>query len=354
MADTEEDYEQEMQDLIDAANEEYDGGGDDNSDDDNDKSSNNDDSDNSNGDSDENNNADSSTDDDNSSDSGNDDDNESNGTTNDSSDNTDDDNNNSNETNDSDFVPVEVTVKGHTFTLDSQEELVAFAKNNKNNVPKSADRNADTNRYIEQGKVTEADLALLIDAKNGNPDAIAKLAHMAKVDLTDIVDGQENSYKQGFHPTIETDVEVVANEIVADKEHFTEVKGMFDSVDSSFADIVTADASKLQAFSKHVKSGLAKRIIPMAIKEQLSNGGDFYSNYAKVGLAMSKADTANNSNKEQTTNNKERQMSEREAKLREKADGGGNGHESDSSGAADDIWSMSDEEFENLDLSTLR
>ncbi len=239
-----------------------------------------------------------------------------------------------------DFEPVEIKVGNQTITLNSQEELLQFVKQGgtSNDQPKS--RKSEVDQITEQGKLSKEDLALLIDAKNGNKAAIAKLAKDSGVDIYDLSDDEAAGYEQQFQAHLATEVDNVASDIMDDVQLHTEFKQVVGGVPQDFAQYIASDAGALKNFAGHVKSGLAQKIIPEAIKQQMLSGGTFLDNYAKIGREMS------DEKKPPEESKTKRKENPRAEKLRKRA---GN-HKGKNKGTktkitGEDVWNMSSEDF---------
>lgn len=251
-----------------------------------------------------------------------------------------------------DFEPIEVEVDGSMISIESKEELLALAKKGLSPAQK-ARKDSDIETMAKQGGLSQADLALIIDAKNGDVNAIAKLAQIGNIDVLDIEEEKADQYKQGFQISRESEVEIAAGEIMQDAEHADVFRNTIQNIgDEDFVKTISADANKLKAFSSHIKRGLAQKVIPLVKKEMALNGGNFYDNYAKIGLRLSKESSVPNAKTEvQNPNRQEekpaRQISEKEKKLRARANGGDKSESTGNRGkiTADDIMDMSDEKF---------
>lgn len=187
------------------------------------------------------------------------------------------------------FEPIEVELYGQNVTLNSEEELKSFIKKGAEALNKEPETHKEEKQIIQQGNLTQDDLNLLIDAKNGKPEAIAKIIEIAGTDIETVNEVNPEDYKQEFQAKFETDVDEVANDIIANPELHKKYMETATKVPQSFIDTVQGDANHLRAFSEHIKSGLADKIIPEAIKAQALNGGDFLTHYATIGRSIVEA-----------------------------------------------------------------
>ena len=257
----------------------------------------------------------------------------------DNNDDTSDNSDSNSSENNSNFEPVEVTINGQTISLNSQEELLQFVKKGGSSA-KVTSRKSENDQVIEQGKLSQNDLALLIDAKNGNKAAIAKLAKDSGIDIYDIDDDAAAGYKQQFQANIATEVDHVAEDIMQDTQLHESFKQVVSTVPKDFAEVLSTDASALRHFADHVKSGLAQKVIPEAIKQQMLHGGTFLENYAKIGREMSESKEAPEKSK---TKRKENPRADNLRKRAANPKSKNKGTRTKVTG--DDVWNLSDEDF---------
>lgn len=237
------------------------------------------------------------------------------------------------------FEPVEIDVNGVKIKIESLDEMLAFAKKGASTYNQKPETYVEEKAIIEQGKLTADDLKLLVDARNGSPEAIAKLAKMSGVDTFDIDETTADKYTQKFQPHIQSEVDKVASDILNDSELATSFRSTVSALPQEFVSLVTSDATMLKDFARHVKEGIAQEIIPLAVKAQMVNGGTFFDNYSKVGQELVK----NKANAKES----ERVLSDKEKELRERADKANtkNVPPKQKPTDAEDIWNLSDEEF---------
>ncbi len=246
-----------------------------------------------------------------------------------------------NETNQNDFDPIEVTVNGQNISINTKEEMLAFIKKGASSMGNKPSRKSTNDQIVEQGKLSQDDLKLLIDAKNGDKKAIAKLAKDSNIDIYDLGDDDAVNYKATFNPTLRTEMDDIADDIIADNDWHDSFKKASNAVPPDFLNEIASNPSALRNFSNQVKSGLAQRIIPEAIKASMLNSDSFMNNYAKIGQRIYNEDQADPVEKKNV-----RKKDPRADKLRERAKnskGSNKGTKTKITG--DDIWDMSDEEF---------
>jgi hypothetical protein len=238
------------------------------------------------------------------------------------------------------FTPIEIEVGGHKVKITSQEDLMAYVTKGAESFSKKEDKFVNEKTILEQGQLTADDLKLLVDAKNGSKEAIAKLAEIGKVDVFDLDSEMASQYKGQFEPYIESDVDKVANEILADVEHATTFRNISNNLPRDFMNAVSSNAEALKNFSGHIKSGLAQEVIPMAITAQMRYGGSFMDHYVDIGQKVSAGKTAKEEAKPT------RSMSAEEISMRQRASAKTGSHvETKKDNSAEDIWNLSDAEF---------
>lgn len=237
------------------------------------------------------------------------------------------------------FEPVELDVNGVKIKIESLDEMLAFAKKGALTYNQKPETYVEEKAIIEQGKLTADDLKLLVDARNGSPEAIAKLAKMSGVDTFDIDETTADKYTQKFQPQIQSEVDKVASDILNDSELATSFRSTVSALPQEFVSLVTSDATMLKDFARHIKEGIAQEIIPLAVKAQMVNGGTFFDNYSKVGQEL-----VQNKAKAKAS---ERVLSDKEKELRERADKANtkNVPAKQKPTDAEDIWNLTDEEF---------
>lgn len=264
--------------------------------------------------------------------------------------NNDADDNNDDESKDDkklDFKPIEIEIAGQKIVLNSEEELRAMLSKGAESLAKQDNSLSLEKTIIEQGKITADDLKLLIDAKNGDKKAIAKLAANSKIDILEVDAEDADKYVPTFQPTVISDTEKVAREIASDVEHAEVFTKIASGLPMDFKQAIMSNANDLKTFSQHIKSGLAQKIIPEAIKLTYTEGISFSDAYVKVGTELY--------TKQQEPKKAERTLTDREKELRKKASEQGNnqGNGSKKKLTVDDIANMPLEEFEKLTAEDL-
>ncbi len=237
------------------------------------------------------------------------------------------------------FEPIEVEIAGQKISINNKEEMLAFVKRGANSMNSPRQRKSHNDQIIEQGKLSNDDLTLLIDAKNGNKAAIAKLAKDSGVDLYDIEDG--STYEPTFNPQYMSEADEVAEDIMQDGTLIDDFRATIKNVPAEFTVAISQDPKALRLFADQVKSGMAQKVIPEAIKAQMLNGGEFIEHYGRIGreLTNAKEKPTPGSKTKRVTNPR----AEKLKKMASNKKGSNKGTRNVANG--EDIWGMSDKDF---------
>jgi hypothetical protein len=129
---------------------------------------------------------------------------------------------------------------------------------------------------------------MLADIKSGNKTAINGLAEKYKVDLYDL--DNDAVYKPEAQVNVPTEADYVAQEIMRDERLSAQFKDIVQYVPDSFKEALATDARVLRAFSDDVRSGVAQKILPEAMKTIAMNPNiDFIQAYMNADKNLSLA-----------------------------------------------------------------
>lgn len=242
------------------------------------------------------------------------------------------------------FEPIEFEYSGHKIKVESQDELISMLRKSAelqtNFKPKTKEELA-----LEQAGLSAEDIALYIDAKNGDKNALAKIATLGKIDLLDVSEEDATAYTKKFDIVEPNDAEIVAQSIVNDKQLFETFTRVTSGLPKHFIQAVTSNGKDLATFKEQIQSGLAQEIIPQALKLTYQ-GVDFIDAYVRVGTKIMSERASNNTQQQQP---QDRTISDREKNLRKIANDKNSGSQKTNKNVeADDVWNMSDEDFEKL------
>jgi hypothetical protein len=116
---------------------------------------------------------------------------------------------------------------------------------------------------------------------------------------------------------------------------------MVKTVPKEFVAQISNNPTALRNFANQIKSGIAQKVIPLAVKEQMLKGGDFMTHYAEIGRRVYNEDKISAEERKDV-----RKKDPRAEKLRKRASNKkGSSKGTKTSQTADDIWEMSSEEF---------
>ena len=244
------------------------------------------------------------------------------------------------------FEPVEFEYSGHKIKVESQDELIAMLRKSAelqtNFKPKTKEELA-----LEQAGLSAEDIALYIDAKNGDKNALAKIATLGKIDLLDVSEEDATAYTKKFNIVEPNDAEIIAQSIVNDKQLFETFTRVTSGLPKHFIQAVTSNGKDLATFKEQIQSGLAQEIIPQALKLTYQ-GVDFIDAYVRVGTKIM-SERASNTDSQQQQQPQDRTISDREKNLRKIANDKNSGSQKTNKNVeADDVWNMSDADFEKL------
>jgi len=250
-------------------------------------------------------------------------------------------NNNDDDNNDT-FTPIKVNIGGKEIEITEQsriQELLEKAINSEVK-PKSVSKSTN-DKMIEQFGISEDDLELLANVKNGDKSAMARLLKDLDVDEIDMDDAENYSPEVKYKE--ESEIDQVANEILADETWTKQYWDVKKDLPTDFIEKIEADASLLRSFSSHVKSGLAQEIKPLAIQHIANNGGDFLTAYDTVGKAL--VEQKHKEFKQEKKTEREVDKEARERMQRNK------NSQSKDTFSVEDVSTMSEEELEEFQNS---
>jgi len=228
------------------------------------------------------------------------------------------------------FESIKVQIDGGEISLDSVDDMRNYIKNNKD------DKN-NSELLLKQFDLTEDDINLLVNAKKGDKNALAKLAELSGIDLLDVDEDMAGEYKNENEVYKPTEVDRVAERILKNEDLASKFKETIASIPSRHEDFVAEigqDPARLEVFAAHIQSGFADKVLPEAIKKTTLEGGSLMENYTKIGERILTEQNRKVGKTQQNTRTKANKKNE-------------NGDYDTSKGkvTGNDIFSMSDEEF---------
>ena len=194
------------------------------------------------------------------------------------------------------FTPVKLVSKGLEIDVTSMDELIQLANQGLNYTQKTQtlSEHRRTVEYMKQHGISNDDLHLIADLKSGNKDVITALAKTYGVDPYELDMEKQYTPTQSNKMAEYNPVDDVANEILQDAELSTNIKNLMTYVPDSFREKLASSADNLRGFAGDVKSGLAQKIIPEAVKiHALNPSMDFLDAYVNAGQRVLRASQNN-------------------------------------------------------------
>lgn len=248
----------------------------------------------------------------------------------------------------SEFKPVTLKVDGKDFEVTDREDFHRLANRGANVKAPKAESMVNEKNIIEQGGLSQADLTLLIDAKNGDANAIAKIAELGKIDVMDLTEDMSNEYSASFQMKQESEVDKVAREIM-DGQGEAQFREASETTPQDFRNELSTNAQYLRAFATHVSDGNAKDFINNAKRNSIMSGKTFMQCYIQ--------EATNHYSKPASTIVEPvapvvaapiRKVSDRELELRQLALDSRGGQAETVVDSGKEVWDLSDKEFDKL------
>jgi len=128
---------------------------------------------------------------------------------------------------------------------------------------------------LEEEKLTEDDMNLMIDALKGNKEAITSLVKRADVDVLDLDLEKESDYVPTSYGREESELKVqeVIDEIAADKEFPITQHVVADQWDDASRDVFAQNPELIKELHVDVVNGTFDKVSPMAMKMKVLDGG---------------------------------------------------------------------------------
>ena len=173
------------------------------------------------------------------------------------------------------IIPKDINVNGMTVRATMDELEAGFKKgmNYTQKMQEIAPHRKDMNLMMENG-LTTADLNLLVEAKGGNKEALAKLLDDAKVDPLDIETEDSKDYTpQDYSKEVpNVEMEQLKSEILANTEYAPVVEDALQKMPEDMYDLVAGDTRSMNALYKDIQSNLYQKVMPEVIKQQALYG----------------------------------------------------------------------------------
>ena len=191
-----------------------------------------------------------------------------------------------------DFVPVPLKSKNLTIEAKSMDELIQLAQQGLNYTQKTQElaKHRPIVDYVSKHNITQEDLHLLADLKSGNADALKSIAKQNGVDMFSLDADVDYKPSEANRMSIPSEVDLVAESIMQDTETATKIQSLNQHIPDDFRSKLATDANMLRLYANDVKSGMAERILPEAVKLKAMNpNADFLEIYSHVGMKIAES-----------------------------------------------------------------
>lgn len=167
------------------------------------------------------------------------------------------------------LLPIDIPANGIKVKATMNELIEGFKKgmNYTQKMQELSQHRKSISILAEHG-LTERDLGLLIDARGGNKEAIAKLLSDAKVDPLDLdLEAKANYVAKDYSKDeVDPEMDYVRKEILADTAYAPAVEDAIKTMPEDMFREVAGNANNLNALYKDVKSGVYDKVMPEVIK----------------------------------------------------------------------------------------
>lgn len=178
-------------------------------------------------------------------------------------------------------------VDGVDIEISSMEEAQQVIEN-MNTIPQSIDNWETIQKDLG---LSLDDLSIISEIKKGNPEALAKIAKDAGISLEDLAFKEDvKDFVPNYKLPQFSEQDVFIKQLESNPKDFQDFTETLDMTDDSFVKGLASNVANLKQFQKHVKSGLAKKIIPAAKKKALLENKDMFQAYIEVGRELANSD----------------------------------------------------------------
>ena len=172
------------------------------------------------------------------------------------------------------------------------DELIQLAQQGLNYTQKTQElaKHRPIVDYVSKHNITQEDLHLLADLKSGNADALKSIAKQNGVDMFSLDADVDYKPSEANRMSIPSEVDLVAESIMQDTETATKIQSLNQHIPDDFRSKLATDANMLRLYANDVKSGMAERILPEAVKLKAMNpNADFLEIYSHVGMKIAES-----------------------------------------------------------------
>lgn len=127
---------------------------------------------------------------------------------------------------------------------------------------------------VSSNDLTEEDLNLLVEAKGGSKEALAKLMSKGDIDPLDVEVEEHSNYKPADYgkDEVDVDMDIVRKEILADTENSVIVQEAVKSMPEDMYARVSESSGNLKALHQDVSAGIYQEVMPEVMKLQALYG----------------------------------------------------------------------------------
>ena len=192
------------------------------------------------------------------------------------------------------FKPLRMN--GKDVSINSMEELYALASAGGQFTQKMQEisQYKKSLAVMQKNGLTEQDLSLLIEARNGNKDALASILKQSGVDTLELEDEPSEGYQPGAY--VPTDMEVslmdVQREISSDPEYQITQNVVNNMLDNQSQDMLVQNPSMIRGIHQDIKNGVFQGVKAEADKLKIMDGGRHSD--MEYYIAAAKQDAQNN------------------------------------------------------------
>ena len=143
---------------------------------------------------------------------------------------------------------------------------------------------------MQANNLTEADLSLLIEARNGDKNALASLVKQSGIDTMDVPDEVDASYTPGAHIPSDQQINLqdVQREISNDPEYQITQNVVNNMMDTRSQDMMVQNPDMIRGIHADIKSGVYQAVSAEAQKLKMLDGGrrsdmEYYISAAQQG-----------------------------------------------------------------------
>jgi len=169
------------------------------------------------------------------------------------------------------LLPMEINANGMKMKATMNELVAGFQKGM--NYTQKMQELSGVKKLVSiatSNDLSEEDLNLLVEAKKGSQEAIAKLMANSNVDALDIDTEEHKDYKPADYSKEEVDIEMdgVRSTINSDAEFKPFVESAIQTMPQDMYDTVSGSAQNLNSLYQDIKSGIYSKVMPEVKKLQ--------------------------------------------------------------------------------------